>query len=89
MLYNPRPLNNKIVQVMTYMQDKQIDVAGICESWLTGANTPTTATIKQFGYEIIHSFREDQMGGGTALLYKANLSFSPASFSKSYKTFES
>ena len=88
MLYNPRSLNNNVSEVMMYMQDRHIDIAGICESWLTGTNTPTTATIKRYGYKIIYTFRHDKMGGGTAILYKSHLSLSKVTFSTIVKTFE-
>lgn len=89
MLYNPRSLNNKLSKVISYLQDKSIDIAGICESWLRNANCPTTATLKKHGFNIIHQHRDDKRGGGTALIYNANLTLTPVSFSKTdFKNFE-
>lgn len=33
----------------------------------------TTATIKSYGYDIAHDFRNDMRGGGTAIIHKLNL----------------
>lgn len=66
MLFNPRSLNNKVDAVMGYIEDKSIDIAGICETWLTDSSNATTAIIKSFGYSIFHDYREKQKGGGTA-----------------------
>ena len=73
MLYNPRSIVNKVDNVMMTLKDKNVDIAAICETWLPDKNNPTTAKIKQFGYFILHDFRTDQRGGGTALIYRSNI----------------
>ncbi len=35
----------------------------------------TTATLKSYGYGIVHSFRPDNRGGGTSLVYNSSLQF--------------
>ena len=88
MVYNPWSINNKVNKVMQYLCDNNIDVAGICETWLTDTNSPTTAWIRNYGFSIIHNFREGRRAGGTAIIYKSTLSFSPISFSGTFKTLE-
>ena len=88
MLFNPRSLNNKLSKIIAYLNDNLIDIAGICESWLTDSHSPATATLKMHGYNIIHQYREDQRGGGTALLFKIDLPLIPVSFKCAFKTFE-
>lgn len=88
MLFNPRSINNKVYNVMVAIVDNKVDIAGICETWLTDNHNPTTAMIKSFGYSIIHTFRNDQRGGGTAVIYKACYTLSVFPISKSFKTFE-
>jgi exonuclease III len=76
MVWNVRSLNNKCDDVMILLQDSNIDIALITETWLTEQCNNTTATIKSYGYSIIHSHRHDTKGGGTAIIYKTTLSIS-------------
>ena len=73
---------------MCNLSDKSIDIAAICETWLTDANCPTTAIIKSYGYRIIHNFRKDKKGGGTALLFRGEYSMSQFRCSATFSTFE-
>lgn len=73
---------------MNSLQDNTIDIAGICETWLTENNNPTTAAIKSFGYSIIHNFRKAKKGGGTALIFKSCYSLSVVNFNSTFKSFE-
>ena len=59
---------------MIFFQDYNIDVALITETWLVEQSNNTTAKIKSYGYDIIHDFRNDSRGGGTAVIFKAGLS---------------
>ena len=46
-------------------------------------------TIKDAGYQIIHSFREEKRGGGTAIIFKENLNIKKGSSSSDkYESFE-
>ena len=71
MVFNPRSLNNKAPSVMSLIEDKEIDLAAICETWLTDNSNPTTAAIKSYGYSLLHNFRTDRRGGGTAIIFKS------------------
>ena len=73
---------------MTTLSDYSVDIAAVCETWLNDSNNPTTAAIRSYGYSIIHNFRVDKKGGGTALIYKNCFSLSPISFPNTFKTFE-
>ena len=68
--------------------DYSVDIAGVCETWFDECNNPTTAVIKSFGYSIIHNFRKDRKGGGTALIFKGCYNLSPLTFPINYKSFE-
>ena len=76
MVWNVRSLNNKCDDVMILLQDSNIDIALITETWLTEQCNNTTATVKSYGYSIIHSHRNDTKGGGTAIIFKTTLSIS-------------
>lgn len=73
---------------MHTIQDNSVDVAGICETWFNESCNPATAIIKSLGYSIIHNFRKEKKGGGTALIFKSSFRLSPISFSHTFTTFE-
>ena len=87
LLWNPRSLQNKILDFIQTLVDNDIDIAFVTETWMTNANNLTSGLLKESGYNMFHSFRTDQRGGGVAILTKT--SFSPKS-SKTFKyhTFE-
>lgn len=89
MVFNPRSLNNKAPSVMSLIEDKEIDLAAICETWLTDNSNPTTAAIKSYGYSLLHNFRTDRRGGGTAIIFKSIFSVNRAKLNvEQLKTFE-
>jgi hypothetical protein len=87
-LFNPRSICNKVLQVMETLKDNTIDIAGICETWLRDANSPITATIKSYGYSILHNHRKDKKGGGTALIYKSSYKLTVFRSKTSFSSFE-
>jgi len=64
---------------MSYVVDNSISIFFITETWLTDLNNSTTATIKSYGFKIIHKFRSannhhsKETGGGVAIVYKHSL----------------
>jgi len=57
--------------VMVFLQDHEVDFAFVSETWMTQQANHTSATIKYYGYNIIHDYRQMSMGGGTAVIFKA------------------
>ena len=88
MLFNPRSLNNKIMLLMNAILDHSVDIAAICETWLTDVNNPITATIKSMGFSIIHNYRKDRRGGGTAVIFRSSCKLSVENISLSFQSFE-
>ena len=88
MFFNCRSLNNKVENIMSSMNDKSIDIAGFSETWLFGANTPTTARVKDHGYSIIPDFREERRGGGTAVVFKSCFKIERLNVNINFTTFE-
>ncbi len=88
MLHNPRSLNNKIASFMDTLVDHSVDIAGVCETWFSGMNSPITSIIRSMGYSIIHNFRNDKKGGGTAIIYRSCYTLSVENFSHPFNTFE-
>lgn len=72
---------------MSYIEDKNIDVAGICETWLTESHNATTAIIKSYGFSLFHNHRGTQKGGGTAIIFKPIFRLSEISL-PCFKSFE-
>ena len=71
------------------LEDNNIDVACLCETWFDDQNGTFTANIKAAGYEIVHATREDKGGGGAAILYKRTLNIKPGEAeSNKYPSFE-
>ena len=65
---------------MIMLQDNNIDIACISETWLTENSNCTTALIKSYGFNIIHTFRSIGRGGGTAIIHRFNLISSVCNF---------
>ena len=89
MLFNPRSLNNKIADFMTLLEDREIAIAGICETWLSESNSVTTGVLRAMGYSIVHDYRHFKRGGGTAIVFKSELCGTRCSLDcNSYSTME-
>ena len=79
----------KLRSVLQVLEDNQIQIACITETWFDAEKGIFTSAIKSEGYEIIHSPRSDKRGGGTAIIYKNNLKVKKgASSSSKYESFE-
>ena len=77
---------------MSYLQDLNISLCFFTETWLTDNNNNITASIKSYGYNIIHTYRSDAhnktKGGGVAIVYQNTLNLTQV-FMNHGKTFES
>ena len=82
---NEEKLNN----VLQVFEDNNIHIGCVTETWFDSQKGKFTATIKEAGYNIFHSHREDKKGGGTAIIYqnKLNVKQGKASSMK-YQSFE-
>ena len=79
----------KCSNVLQVLMDNDIQVACISETWFDSKNGTFTNSIKTLGFELIHGYREDQRGGGTAILYKNTLKVKPGEASSTkYTSFE-
>lgn len=66
---------NKIHDFIAELQDSDTDIAVITETWLTAHKNTITSELKVAGYNIVHAFRENQRGGGVAIIHKLGLNF--------------
>ena len=61
---------------MGFITDNSIAVCFLTETWLTDANNNVTATIKSYGFNIVHTVRKSTSkvrGGGVAIIYNSNV----------------
>ena len=69
-LWNACSLQHKLDDFTTLLEDENLDVAAVTETWLTSQHNNTTAQLKEKGYQIHHFNREEKKGGGVALILK-------------------
>ena len=87
LLWNPKSLQNKVPDFIQMMDDNDIDIAFVCETWMTGSNNLTSGLLRESGYSMYHDFRKDRTGGGVAII--ARSIFAPKNGKAfKYKTFE-
>ena len=60
----------KLRNLLQFIEDSNVKIACICETWFDSQTGRHTAVIKEAGYEIIHANREGKRGGGVAIMYK-------------------
>ena len=70
--WNVRSLNNKVDQVMNFLDDSDIAIFFVTETWLTDQNNNTTAQLKSHGYRIYHVHRSEKNGGGVGIIFKSH-----------------
>ena len=58
---------------MNFLQDNDVAILFVTETWLTDQHNNTTAQIKDHGYKIHHFSRSSKIGGGVALIYKSTV----------------
>ena len=56
------------------LEDNDIDVACVTETWMTEQKNHVTSLLSEAGYHIVHWNREVQKGGGIAIIYRHFLS---------------
>ena len=86
-VWNPRSLNNKIDYLVQMMEDNDIVIAVVSETWLTSATSYVTGYLRDHGYSIHHHYRLGQKGGGVAIIF-ANTIMIQQSKVHSFKSFE-
>ena len=62
----------KLQNFLKIINDLDVGVACICETWFTNDKGKFSHTIKENGYELYHDFRPKR-GGGVAIIYKKDL----------------
>ena len=87
LLWNPQSLQNKILDFIQILEDNDIDISFISETWMTSQNNLTSALLKESGYTMYHYCRPNKQGGGVAIIAKST--FTPKNGkTMTYTTFE-
>ena len=90
--WNVRSLNNKIQSVMDFLSDQSISLLFVTETWMTSMNNDVTATVKSYGFNMIHQIRppysDKCRGGGVALIYNSQFLNITQVFEKTGESFE-
>lgn len=71
---------------MQLLDDNDVDVAFVTETWLSSESGTITFAILEAGYEIEHSYRSKR-GGGVAIIYKPNINIKADGKIKNYVSF--
>ena len=79
MLWNVCSIANedKLCNFLQIIQDFQANLVCVNETWFSGKKGRFSHQIKEAGYMIYHSCREDKRGGGVAVIYKEGLDLKP------------
>ena len=70
-LCNPRSLNNKFEEFSTVINELDVDIAGIAESWFSKSKPIEYFEIDK--YSLITKSRTDKRGGGVAFYAREDL----------------
>ena len=82
---NDEKLNN----FLQILDDQNISIACVTETWFGSENGTFSKTIKDAGFKLNHAFRTEKRGGGCAILYRKNLSVKKGNASSSeFDSFE-
>ena len=91
MLWNVWSIANeeKLTNLIQILEDQDINIACITETWFVRKTGTFSKRLKDAGFDLHHSFREDKRGGGCAIIYKLNLSMKKEDASTSqFSSFE-
>ena len=85
---NCNSLVNKTAGVIEHLNDQLVDVCLLQETYLRKGDDAKIQEMKDRGWEIYSAPRKQRIGGGVAIIYKADLGVKNCG-AKSFKTFES
>ena len=74
-LWNAASLNNKLPDFLALLEDEDLDIAAVTETWMSSQQNNITAELRDNGYNIFHFNRDNKRGGGVALIFKKDFKF--------------
>ena len=69
--------DERLDNVLQFIEDNDIMIACLCETWFDSQNGKFTAKMKEADFDILHANREGRRGGGVAVVYKKSLKVKP------------
>ena len=89
MSFNARSIRNKLLPVMSYLEEKCISLAFVQETWIKKSDTHLIREIEEFGYKVLlyRKPRRLDLGGGVAVIYRKSLKIHPVKI-RTYRSFE-
>ena len=75
LLWNAQSLNKKLQDLIALLEDEDLDIVAVTETWLASQHNNVTAELRDSGYTIYHYNRDVKVGGGVALIFKSNFKF--------------
>ena len=75
LLWNPCSLQSKLSDFLALLDDEDLDIVAVTETWMTCQHNNVTAELREKGYSIYHFNRDGRRGGGVALVYKSSFRF--------------
>ena len=89
MSFNCRSIRNKVPEIMSQLEDMDIDVALFQETWINKGDNAVIAEIKDHGYDVIHVKRNlRDIGGGVTTIFKHGLQMKKAQQKTNFRSFE-
>ena len=73
MVWNARSLNNKIESFIQSLEDNDIQIGAVGETWFGSSNNYVTAYLRDHGYNIHHQHRKTQKGGGVSIIFSNSI----------------
>ena len=74
-LMNTRSIRNKTTDILDHVQEHDIDIVAMTETWLSNKDTdiPVIKTLTPPGYSLVHHPRSSRRGGGIGILHKDHI----------------
>lgn len=73
-MWNPCSLQSKLEDFLSLLEDRDLDIAAITETWLATQHSNLTSELNEKGYSIYH-FNRETRGGGVALIFRNTFKF--------------
>ena len=87
--FNCRSIRNKVTEVTSKLEELQVDVCMLQETWLSKGDESVIAEIKDYGFEMITRRRPTgRKGGGVAVMYKSYINMRMIKSKTNFKSIE-
>lgn len=86
---NCRSVKNKALSLCDFIVSEDADILALTETWLgTSVDPGVIAELLPKGYDILHSSRKEQRGGGVAVIFRTSIKVNQINTENVYTHFE-